>query len=197
MAALIADDMNNLHISTLVFIAPIQNFDEFSVVLKLLLQILENLSQVLETPSLTYSCVSPHIGHVSRRWLKHRLVPLWHSPGCWNRSNLKRLCDTKSVGLGFAIAEPSPEVLSYPLFDMALCFLLERKKWLQENQNKFMIFNKRRRWFHSSRVKLPLVNMSATWFLVSTYVIWIIVHTTNQAQLCAFLTRVSLLDFCP
>ena len=44
-----------------------------------------------ETLFLTYSCVSPHLASVSRRWLKHRLVPLWHFPGCWNRSNLAEI----------------------------------------------------------------------------------------------------------
>ena len=51
------------------------------------------------------------------------------------------------------------------LLEMTLCFLFEGK-WLQENIEEFMIFNKRRRWSHSSRVKLSLVNMSASWFLV-------------------------------
>ena len=64
---------------------------------------------------------------------------------------LKRLCDTKLIGLGFAIAkfiglgfaiaEPSPAV-SCPLFDMALCFLFERKKWLRENVERFIMFAK-------------------------------------------------------
>ena len=51
----------------------------------------------------------------------------------------------------------------------------ERKllKWMQENIEKFIMWNKRRRRFHSSRLKLPFVSMSATWFLVSTYLIWI------------------------
>ena len=40
---------------------------------------------------------------------------------------LKRLCDTKFVGLGSAIAEPSLEVPSCPLVDTALCLLFERK----------------------------------------------------------------------
>ena len=43
-------------------------------------------------------------------------------------------------------------VLSWTLLDMALCFPFERK-WLQENIERFMIFNKRRGWSHSSRVK--------------------------------------------
>ena len=79
--------------------------------------------------------------------------------------------------LGFATGEPSLEVASWPLFDMALCFPIgsERKllKWLQENIEKLIKLNKRRRWLHSSRVKLSLVNMSASWFLVSTYLILI------------------------
>ena len=45
------------------------------------------------------------------------------------------------IGFGFAIGEPSLEVASCPLFDMALCFLIgsERKllKWMQENIEKF------------------------------------------------------------
>ena len=77
---------------------------------------------------------------------------------------------------------------------MTLCFLLERKGQ-QENIEKFMIFNKRRRWSHSSRVKFLSVNMSASWFLVSTYLIWFD-RTTNQEQLCEFLTCASSLYFC-
>ena len=46
------------------------------------------------------------------------------------------------------------------------------------------------------------VSLSASWFLVSTYLIWILgpgwfCQITNQAQICGFLKRVSLLDFCP
>ena len=109
-----------------------------------------------------------------------------------------RLCDTRLMGLafagiigfGFAIGEPSLEVASCPLFDMALCFPIgsERKllKWLQENIEKLMILNKRRRWLHSSRVKLSLVRMSASWFLVSTYLIWIfgskLILSNNQSS---------------
>ena len=74
---------------------------------------------------------------------------------------LHGLCDTRLMGLAFAgiigfcfaIGEPSLEVASWPLFDMALCFPIgpQRKllKWLQENIEKLMMFNKRRRWFHS------------------------------------------------
>ena len=43
---------------------------------------------------------------------------------------LWKFLDTKFIGLGFATAEPSPEVPSCTLFDMALCFLFERE-WLQ------------------------------------------------------------------
>ena len=70
--------------------------------------------------------------------------------------------------LGFVIGEPSPEVTSWPLFDMALCFPIgsERKslKWLQENIEK----------------------MSASWFLVSTYSIRIcgskLILSNNQSS---------------
>ena len=47
-------------------------------------------------------------------------------------------------------------------------FYFERK-WLQENIEKFMMFNKRRRWSHSSRVKFPLVNMSASCWSTSRF----------------------------
>ena len=47
-----------------------------------------------------------------------------------------------TIGFGFAIGEPSLEVASWPLFDMALCFPLgsERKllKRLQENIEKLV-----------------------------------------------------------
>ena len=107
---------------------------------------------------------------------------------------LNGLCDTRLMGLafariigfGFAIDEPSLEVVCWPLLDMALCFPIgsERKllKWLQENIEKLMMFNKRRRWSHSSRMKLSLVSMSASWFLVSTYLIWIFIRSNNQSS---------------
>ena len=67
---------------------------------------------------------------------------------------------------------------SWPLFDTVFRFLCgsQRKwlKWLQQNVEKFMIFNKRSKWFHSSLVNLPLVSMSASWFLVSTHLICIL-----------------------
>ena len=65
----------------------------------------------------------------------------------------------KFIGFWFCIGEPSLEVASCPLFDMALCFLIgsdrNLMKWLQKNIETLMMFNKRRRCFHSSRVKLP------------------------------------------
>ena len=101
------------------------------------------------------------------------------------------------IGCGFATGEPSLEVASWPLFDMALCFPIgsERKllKWLQENVEKFIMLHKRRRWFHSSRVKLTFVKMSAICFFgvhifdsdlrfqVDSF------RTTHQAPLCGFL----------
>ena len=86
----------------------------------------------------------------------------------------RRFLDTTCIGFGFAIAEPSLEVLSCALFDMALRFLFERKKWLHESIERLMIFNKRRRWSFSSRVKLLWVTMSASWLLVSAFLIWIL-----------------------
>ena len=62
------------------------------------------------------------------------------------------------VGFSFALGEPSCEVASWPLFDMAFCFptwSLERKSqiWLQENIEKLIMLNTGRRWFHWSREK--------------------------------------------
>ena len=83
------------------------------------------------------------------------------------------------------------EVVFWPLFDMALCFVTwssERKslKWQQEHIEKLIMLNKRRMWFHSSLEKLPLVNMSASCFLVSTYLIWILgsklILSNNQSD---------------
>ena len=48
------------------------------------------------------------------------------------------------------------------------------KKWLRENVERFMMWNRCKRLFHSSRVKLPLVHKSVIWFLMSTYLIWIL-----------------------
>ena len=111
-------------------------------------------------------------------------------------------------GLAFAIGEPSFEVVFWPGFDMALCFLTwssERKslKWLQEyiEKLKWLMLNKWSRWFHSSRLKFPFVSMSASWFWVSFF-FWfasrfpnLSCHTANQEQLCGFWTHVSSLDF--
>ena len=82
-------------------------------------------------------------------------------------------------GFAFAVGEPSFEVVFWPLFNMALCFLTwssERKslKWLQEYIEKFIKLNKQRRWFHSSLEKLPLLIMSESWFSVTTFLIWIL-----------------------
>ena len=93
--------------------------------------------------------------------------------------------------------------------DMALCFLTwssERKspKCLQENIKKLIMLDKQGR-------RPTLVRMSASWFSVSTYLIWTLgsklillnkqsratlwvldtcLQTTNQEQLCEFLTHV-------
>ena len=81
-------------------------------------------------------------------------------------------------GCGYAVGEPlSSEGASCLLFDKELCtvgFRFKRKKWLQENIDRSMMFNRWWRWFHSSRVKLPLVSMSASGFLVSSYLIRIL-----------------------
>ena len=84
---------------------------------------------------------------------------------------LRRFRDTKFIGLGFVIAEPSLEVPSWLLFWHGSSVWEKR---LQENIEKCTIFNKRKRWFHPSGVKLHLVNMSVSWLLMSTYVIWIL-----------------------
>ena len=56
---------------------------------------------------------------VSWRWVKHNSDPTLVSPGCSKHSNLageffvlRRFLDTKFIGLGFATAEPSSDVLS-------------------------------------------------------------------------------------
>ena len=81
--------------------------------------------------------------------------------------------EIKHVDLGFASASSSSLFLSWIIFDMTFVFSIERK-WLQDNIEKFMMFNKRRRLHISSRVKLPSVNMSASWFLKLTCLIWIL-----------------------
>ena len=72
------------------------------------------------------------------------------------------------------------------LFDMVHSFLIgsERKllKRLQEDIERFMMFNKRRRWSHSSRVKQALV-MSASWFLVSMD-FWVQINSIKQSIKC-------------
>ena len=88
------------------------------------------------------------------------------------------LASTGLIGFGFAVAESSPEFCSCPLFHTGFGFLegSETKwlKWLRENMDRFMMFNKRSKLFHSSLEKLPVVRKSASWFLESTYLIWIL-----------------------
>ena len=120
-----------------------------------------------------FGCLGCCFASVSYRKVKRNSDPTLDFPGSLESCGrvffaLRRFLDTKFIGLGFATAEPSFHVLSWAHSDMTLCFLFERK-WLQENIEKFMMFNKRRRWSHSSRVKFPVVNMSASWFLVPTY----------------------------
>ena len=101
-------------------------------------------------------------------------------------TKLSGLAFACTMGFGLVIGEPSPEVAPWPLFWQALCFPIgsERKslKWLQENIEKLIMFNKQRIWFHSSRKKLPLVRMAASWFLVSMYLIWIWVSRFNSIK---------------
>ena len=85
---------------------------------------------------------------------------------------------------------------SPPCFPSCICLFdtarrsLMWLKWLQENDELFIMLNKQRRWFHSSRVKVPSVRMSASWFLVSTYLIWICESKLIQQK------RVSLTQLC-
>ena len=66
---------------------------------------------------------------------------------------------------------------------------------------KLRTMNKHTICFHLSLEKLPLVRMSASWFLgvnIFWYGSWVpswFCQTTNQEQLCEFLTHVSLWDF--
>ena len=98
-----------------------------------------------------------------------------------------------NVGLDFATALSS-HVPHCILFDIASEQLAELK---------MQIMNRWRRLFCSSRVKLSFVKLSTSWFLVPTDLIWIFwgpgwfCTIANQAQLCGFGMRVSLLDFCP
>ena len=72
--------MNNPHISTLVFIVSIRNFDKFSVVPNFS----ANMGKPYPSPDdlefscyeslfLTYSCVNPHLACVSKRWLSEKI----------------------------------------------------------------------------------------------------------------------------
>ena len=78
----------------------------------------------------------------------------------------------------------------------------ERKmlKCLQENIEKLIMLNKRRRWSHSSYEKLLWLECQQVgfWCQHIWFGPWVqncFCRTTNQAQLCGFLTRVSSSDF--
>ena len=109
-----------------------------------------------------------------------------------------------TVGLGFAIGEPSLEVASWTLLTWRSAFPIgsERKmlKCLQENIEKLIMLNRRRRWSHSSREKLLWLECQQVgfWCQHIWFGPWVqnwFCRTTNQAQLCGFLTRVSSSDF--
>ena len=78
-AAFIDDDVNNPHISTLVFIVSISNFDKFSLVSNFSANIGKPFPSpddlefsCYETLFPTYSCENPHLAFVSKRrlWVK-------------------------------------------------------------------------------------------------------------------------------
>ena len=92
-----------------------------------------------------------HRHHLDWPVTPNSLKIFYHSSGCV-LPKLSGLAFARIVGFSFAIGEPSFEVASWPLFDMAFCFptwSLERKSqiWLQENIEKLIMLNTGRRWF--------------------------------------------------
>ena len=130
--------------------------------------------------------------------VSHRLNAL----DAWATKILFLSC-TRLIGFGFAIAEPSPTFCSCPLFDMGLGFSEKSEtkwlEWLRENVDTFMMFSKRSKLFHSFWEKLPLVKCQqvGSWCQRTEFGSWDqnwFGQTTNQAQLCGFLSRVSWKD---
>ena len=100
----------------------------------------------------------------------------WTSRSVWRYTLFALALQHQTGRSGFAIEDPSLEVVSCPRFDMAPITRrsLNLEKWLPKYVEKHMMLNKHKKWFHSFLDKLPLVGMSASCFLVSTYLIWIL-----------------------
>ena len=121
---------------------------------------------------------------------------------------LSGLCNTRLmgfIGFGFSKDEPSLEVASCPLFDMALCFpitserKLKKKGCKRTSRNSWCWTNEEddstRHAWNSLWLACQKVGSCCQhiWFR-SSVLNWF-GRTTNQAQLCGFWTCVSLMDF--
>ena len=143
------------------------------------------------------------LASVSWRYVKHNSDPILDSPGYSDHSKnlaeefsfaLRKFLDTQIHRSRFRHCRTKKNVISWALLDMTLCLLYERK-WLQENIEKFVIFNQRRSPFITCEICELVFGVNI--FDSDLGVQIDSVKKTNQAQLCGFLTRVSLLDFCP
>ena len=204
MAAFIVVDTNNPQINALVFNAPIPITGAGSW--RLSQGTNNRRSAYCGSATSTFRVGYPHLAPVSRRvkfechlvasledtllgfgWCfatiscrgkKHDSHPILDSLGCLDHSNLAEDLSSHSGGS----LTPNSLVSAWT-WHSAFCL---KKKWLQRNIERFMIFNKWRRWSHSSRVKFSLVGMSASWFLVSAYLIWILgsklILSNNQSS---------------
>ena len=123
---------------------------------------------------------------------------------CGETSSLHWLCITRLVGLACATREPSLEVVSCPRFDMAPITMRspawEGKllKWMPEYvESSWYWTNTEGDSTHLSRNFLWCQRVGFwcqhTWF--GSWVPSRFSQTTNQEQLCRFLTRLSLLNF--
>ena len=119
-----------------------------------------------------------------------------------------RMRNTKLTGLAFVLVSPSANLHWKSLLDLSLtwrsAFRSDQKencwKWLQENIEKLIILNKRRRWFHAWNSLWLACQQVGFW----CQHIWFgssvpnqFCGTTNQAQLCGFWTRVSIVGLRP
>ena len=120
-------------------------------------------------------------------------------------ASLYCLCISRFTGLAVAVGEPSFEVVSYDLFDMASItmrsLILEKHfKWLQEYIEKLTILNTHRRWFHYFSRNFFWSECQRVGFWCQHIWFWCripnwLCQITNQEQLCGFWTHVSSSDF--
>ena len=194
MAAFIDEDMNILHVNTFVFNASIDNVECSAVIPNFLCKNWKTF--VMYWWFVYFMFWNSVLGvavcacFLMLVWLPCRSSTFSGSTGslksCGGFSlSLDGLCDARLTGLafariigfGFVMGEPSLEVASWPLIDMALCVPIgsERKllKWLQENIEKLIKIEQTRKTVPFVTRKTPHSQHVSKLVLMSTYLIWI------------------------